>query len=77
MISPAGAVVAEETFFAPNKLTGGVDAAQYPSDRSLILNADNSHVGVVAAAVAGFRPKRPVAGTIQRSIFYEQNEGGI
>jgi hypothetical protein len=32
VISPAGAVVAEEVFFAPNKLVGGVDAVQYPSD---------------------------------------------
>lgn len=64
----AGAVVGEEAFFAPNKLTGGVDVA-----------------GVVAAAVAGFRPKRPVAGNVVASFLSDElslfpnrlNVGGV
>lgn len=59
----------EEVFFAPNKLGGGVDAIQFLSDRSSTLHVDNSLAGVVVAAVAGFRPKRPVVGTVhKRSI---------
>jgi hypothetical protein len=69
VISPAGAVVVEEVFFAPNKLAGGVDAIKYLLDRSSSLHVDNSPAGVVVAVVAGFRPKRPVVGTIhKRSI---------
>jgi hypothetical protein len=62
VISPAGAVVAE-AIFAPNKLAGGVDAVQYISDGSSTLHADSSPAGVAAVVVAGFRLKRPVAGT--------------